>query len=148
MPRVKSQRRNLSGFETLLSWDLRVHDWRVHAIHMIFVAQQAVLTRRTAVVTGLAQILFHRTEIGHEILRIALLVALQIGRTFFKDMAGETTALPGCQCADRSRPAWKCGVWMKLCKRPRLLSTESGEKFTTRPLPFISSMLWHFVHDP
>ena len=60
---------------------------------MIFVAQQAVLTRCAAVVTGLAEILFHLTEIGHEILRIALLVALQIGAGFFKVMAGQTTAI-------------------------------------------------------
>jgi hypothetical protein len=65
----------LSGHR-LLHWDFRVHDRRVHAIHMIFVAQQAVLTRRAAVMTGLAQILFHLAEIGHEILRVALFVAL------------------------------------------------------------------------
>jgi hypothetical protein len=51
------------------------------------------LTRRAADVTGLAEILFHLTEIGHETLRIALLVALQIGGTFFKVMAGQTTAI-------------------------------------------------------
>jgi hypothetical protein len=51
------------------------------------------LTRHAAGVTGLAEILFHRTEIGHEIFRIALLVALQIGATFFKVMAGQTTAI-------------------------------------------------------
>jgi hypothetical protein len=44
-------------------------------------------------VTALAEILFHRTEVGREILRIALLVALQIGATFFKVMAGQTTAI-------------------------------------------------------
>ena len=60
---------------------------------MIFVAQQAVLTRRAAVVTGLAEILFHLAEIGHEILRIALLVALQIGAAFFQAVAGQTTAI-------------------------------------------------------
>ena len=60
---------------------------------MIFVAQQTVLTRHAAGVTGLAEILFHRTEIGHEIFRIALLVALQIGAAFFKVMAGQTTAI-------------------------------------------------------
>jgi hypothetical protein len=59
---------------------------------MIFVAQQAVLPRRVAVVTGLAEILFRLTEIGHEILRIASLVALQI-EAFFKVMAGQTTAI-------------------------------------------------------
>src|SRR2546425_1143429 len=60
---------------------------------MIFVAQYTVLTRHAAGVTGLAEILFHRTKIGHEILRIALLVALQIGAAFFKVMAGQTTAI-------------------------------------------------------
>src|SRR3970282_1534815 len=60
---------------------------------MIFVAQQTVLTRHAAGVTGLAEILFHRTEIGHEILPIALLVALEIRAAFFKVMAGQTTAI-------------------------------------------------------
>ena len=60
---------------------------------MIFVAQETVLTRHAAGVTGLAEILFHRTEIGHESFRIALLVALQIGTAFFKAMAGQTTAI-------------------------------------------------------
>ena len=108
---------------------------------MILVAQQTVLTRHAAGVAGLAEILFHRTEIGHEVLRIALLVALQIGAAFFKVMAGQTTAIS-------SRLMPKCGSWMKFVKRPCLLSTEGGEKLTTRPLPWISSTLWHFVHDP
>ena len=82
----------LSGHR-LLHWDFRVHDRRVHAIHMIFVAQETVLTRRAAVVTGLAEILFHFAEIGYEALRIALLVALQIGAAFFKAMAGQTPAI-------------------------------------------------------
>ena len=60
---------------------------------MIFVAQQTVLTRHAGGVTGLAEILFYRTEVGHEILRIALLVALQIGAGFFKAMAGQATAI-------------------------------------------------------
>ena len=60
---------------------------------MIFVAQQTVLTRHAAGVTRLAEILFHRTEIGREILRIALLVALQIGAAFLKVMAGQTAAI-------------------------------------------------------
>ena len=51
------------------------------------------MTRRAAGVTGLAEILFHRTEIGHEILRIALLVALQIGAALLKAMAGKTAAI-------------------------------------------------------
>ena len=71
----------------------RAYDRRDHAIHMILVAQQTVLTRYTACVTGLAKILLHRTEIGHESLRIALLVALQVGAGFFKLMAGQTTAV-------------------------------------------------------
>jgi hypothetical protein len=44
-------------------------------------------------VAGFAELLFHRTKIGHEILRIALLVALQIGAASFKVMAGQTTAI-------------------------------------------------------
>jgi hypothetical protein len=51
------------------------------------------LTRSAAAVTGLAEILLHLTEIGHETLRIALLVALEIGGAFFKVMAGQTTAI-------------------------------------------------------
>src|SRR5262245_12851072 len=48
---------------------------------------------------GLAKILLPRPEIGHEVSRVALLVALEIGRgfftrrTFFKDMAGQATAI-------------------------------------------------------
>ena len=59
---------------------------------MIFVAQQAILTSHAAGVTGLAEILFHRAEVGHEGCRIALFVALQIRAAFFKAMAGQTTA--------------------------------------------------------
>src|SRR4029450_9133449 len=83
----------------LLRWDFRLHDRRVTGIQMIFVAQQTVLTRRADIVTGLAEMLFHRAEIGREVLGIALLVALQIrrgfftGRGFFKDMAGQTPAI-------------------------------------------------------
>ena len=80
-------------FAKLFSWDSRVYDWRDHAIHMIFVAQQTVLARHAAGVTALAEILFHRTKIGHEILRIALLVALQIGAASFKVMAGQATTI-------------------------------------------------------
>ena len=79
--------------QSLLSRELRVHDWRDHAIHMILVAQQAVLARHGAGVTGLAEILFHLTEIGHETLRIALLVALEVGAAFFKAVAGQTAAI-------------------------------------------------------
>jgi hypothetical protein len=60
---------------------------------MIFVAQQTVLARHAAGVTALAEILFHRAKIGHEILRTALLVALQVGAAFFEVMAGQTTAI-------------------------------------------------------
>jgi hypothetical protein len=79
--------------QTLFSWDSGVHDRRDHAIHVIFVAQQTVLPRHAAGVTGLAEVLFHRTEIGHEILRIALLIALQKGAVFFKAMTGQAAAI-------------------------------------------------------
>ena len=69
---------------------------------MIFVAQQAVLACHAAAVTGLAEVLFHRTEIGCEILRIALLVALQIGAGLLKGMA-TLTLLDGTGQA-QSRP--------------------------------------------
>ena len=76
-----------------MHWDLCVHDWRDHAIHMIFVAEQTVLARHTALVTTLAGILFHTAEIRCENMRIALLVALQIGAAFFEVVAGQTTAI-------------------------------------------------------
>ena len=79
--------------QTLLNWDFRVHDGRGYAIHMIFVAQETILTCHAAGVAGLAEFLFHRAKTGHEILRIALLVALQIGAAFFKVMAGQTTTI-------------------------------------------------------
>jgi len=60
---------------------------------MIFVAQQAVLTRRAAGVTGLAEFLFHFAEIGYEVFRISLLVALQIGTTLLNIVAGQTAAI-------------------------------------------------------
>jgi hypothetical protein len=44
-------------------------------------------------VAGLAEILFHSSKIGHEILRIALLVAFQIRGAFFKDMARQATVI-------------------------------------------------------
>jgi hypothetical protein len=59
---------------------------------MIFVAEQAVLTRCYRGVAGLAEFFFHRTETGNEILRIALLVALQIGPALLKVMAGQAAA--------------------------------------------------------
>jgi len=51
------------------------------------------LACHAAGVTGLAKVLFHRTEIGREISRIALLVALQIGAALLKGMAGQTPAI-------------------------------------------------------
>src|SRR5262245_50425707 len=57
---------------------------------MILVAQQTVLARQVAGVTGLAEILFHRAEVGYKRLRIALLVALQIGAVLLEIMAGQT----------------------------------------------------------
>ena len=115
---------------------------------MIFVAQQAVLTRHAAGVTGLAEILCHRTEIGHEILRIALLVALQIGPALFKDMAGQTAAI----LQDAYALTYPDRLEMRLMDEIREASLfaldRRGEKLTTRPPPSISSTLWHFVHDP
>jgi hypothetical protein len=49
--------------QTLLSWEFRAYDWRDDAIHMVFVAEQTVLARHAGGVTGLAEILFHITEI-------------------------------------------------------------------------------------
>jgi hypothetical protein len=60
---------------------------------MVFVAEQTILTRRAGVVAGLAEILLHLTEIGREISRIALLVALQIGAALFEAMARQTTVI-------------------------------------------------------
>src|SRR5215813_4753703 len=77
----------------LFGWDPCIYDRREYTVHMIFVTQQTVLTRHAAGVTGLAKFLLHRAKIRHETLRIALLVALQIGATFFKVMAGQTTAI-------------------------------------------------------
>jgi hypothetical protein len=51
------------------------------------------LTRHAAGVACLAEILFHRTEIGHESFWIALLVVLQIGPVLLKVMAGQTTTV-------------------------------------------------------
>ena len=77
----------------LFSRDFRIDDWRDDAIHMILVAQQTVLARHAAGVTALTELFFHPTKIGHEISRIALLIALQIGPVFFKAVAGQTTAI-------------------------------------------------------
>ena len=76
----------------LLNWNFRIHDRRDDSIHMIFVAQQAVLTRCAAGVTGLAEFFFYGAEIGREVFRISLLVALQIRTTVFHTVAGQTTA--------------------------------------------------------
>ena len=81
-----------------MHWDLGVHDWRNHPVHMIFVAFETVLARHAAPVTSLAEILFHPAEIRCENLWIALLVALQIGAAFFEVMAGQTAAI--FQCAE------------------------------------------------
>ena len=43
--------------------------------------------------TCLAEFLLYRAETGHEILWIALLIALQIGAAFFKLVTGQTTAI-------------------------------------------------------
>ena len=51
------------------------------------------MTRHAAGVAGLAAILFHLTEFGCEVVRIALLVALQIRPAFFKVVAGQTAAI-------------------------------------------------------
>ena len=51
------------------------------------------MTRHAAGMAALAAILFHRTEFGCEVVRIALLVALQIRPAFFEVMAGQTTAI-------------------------------------------------------
>ncbi len=115
---------------TLLSRDLRAHDRRDHTVHMIFVARQhTVLARHAGGVAGLAEILFHLTEIGHEILRIALLVALQIGAAFLEGYGRS------------EQPAVLQDAQMRLMDEIReasfLLSTEGGEKLTTRPLPWM-----------
>ena len=60
---------------------------------MIFVAQQTILARRAAVVTGLAEILLDRAEVRREISRIALLIALEIGSALFKNVTGQTSAI-------------------------------------------------------
>jgi hypothetical protein len=87
-PTIEAEARATGG-----RWDSRVHDWRDHATHMILVAKQAVLTRRAGSVTGLAEFFLHRTKVGHEVLRIALLVALQIGAALLEVMAGQATAV-------------------------------------------------------
>jgi len=118
---------------------VRLHDGRDNVVHMIFVAQETVLTRLARGVARLAEILFHRTEIGRETARIALLVALEVRAAFLEGVAGQAAAIV--QDA-------KCGSWMKRVKRPCLLATDVGEKLTTRPLPWSSSTLWHLVQDP
>src|SRR5215510_3293675 len=78
---------------SLLLRDCRIHDGRDHAVHMIFVAQETVLPRHAAGVAGLAEIFFHRAEIGHEAARIALRIALQIGAPLLKVMTGEAATM-------------------------------------------------------
>jgi hypothetical protein len=80
--------------QSLLNWNFRVHDRSDNAIHVILVARQAVLPCGIAGMTSLADIFFHRAEIGREILWIAVLVALQIWPVFFRVMAGQTAARP------------------------------------------------------
>lgn len=75
-----------------MRWNFRLHDWRYDAVHVILVAHDAILTGHAGGVARRAESLFHRAEIRREALRIALLVALQIGAIFFKAMAGQTTA--------------------------------------------------------
>ena len=77
----------------LLSRDWCVHDRRGCAIHVILVAFQAVLTGLAAGVAGLAELLLRRAEAGHEILWIALLVALEIRTPVFKAMACQATSI-------------------------------------------------------
>ena len=79
----------------LQSRQFRVRDGRDSVIHMILVTCEAVLTRFAGGVAGLTPILFHRTEPGDKIVRIALLVAFQIRAVFIQLMAGEATALSG-----------------------------------------------------
>lgn len=62
---------------------------------MILVAEQAILSRGGAVVTGLATVLLDCTELGCEVARIALLVALQVWPALFDRVAGETAAVAG-----------------------------------------------------
>src|SRR5690606_13075738 len=86
--------------QTLTSWDFRLNDRRDDVIHMILVAQQAVLTRHVAGMAGLAELFFHCTEIGCESLRISLFVAFQIRATLLEVMAGQATAIPVFQGAE------------------------------------------------
>ena len=83
----------------LLNWNFRIHDWRDHVIHMIFVASQTIVARLIGGVARLAKILFHRAKIGCENLRITLLVTLQVGAALF-DCNGRsnTTALEQLIC--------------------------------------------------
>ena len=77
----------------LVAWNLRAHGWHGRAIDVVLVAQQAVLTRHTAGMTGLAELLLHRGEVGNEDFRIALLIALQIGAVFPEVVTGQASAM-------------------------------------------------------
>ena len=100
---------------------------------------------------GLTEILCHRPEIGHEILRTALLVARKIGAILFKVVAGQTTAAlqhaemrlmdeirEASQLAlDRRRreiddPAFARDVVDAVTFRARPLSVLAGEKIEDR----------------
>jgi hypothetical protein len=79
--------------QTLLNRDFRVHDRRGRAVHVIFVAQQAVLPRLAAGVACLAKFLLHRAETCGKFSWAALFVALEIRAILFKAMASETAAI-------------------------------------------------------
>ena len=71
----------------LMHRNFRINDRRDHAIHMILVTGEAVLAHFFGGVTALAKVLAHGPKIGGKVMRIALLVALQIGAVLFKVMA-------------------------------------------------------------
>jgi hypothetical protein len=83
----------------LFNRNFRFHHGRDYTIHMIFVAKQTVLTRRAAAVAGLAKVLFHSIEIGHESLRIALFETFQIEAAFCKGMTSQTAKILQYACA-------------------------------------------------
>jgi len=77
----------------LLSGDSRVDGRCDHAVHMIVVAQQTVLSRFRAGVTRLAEVFFYFTEVGHEGERVAFLVTLEVRASLFEVVARQTTAI-------------------------------------------------------
>ena len=96
MPRMRrfaDRKPSPAKASALLCWNLRVHDRRGDAIHMVAVTRQAVLTRHVAGVARLAELLLHLAEARHEVPRITLLVALQIWAAPFNAMAGLAAAL-------------------------------------------------------